>query len=72
MLGSDRSDFPKFGLIASVVLAAVVAFSIIGTAYLESSKYQRQADNQAREHAAYTDGQIRQSCRRATLREVQD
>lgn len=62
MHDGNRGDHTKTGLIAGIFVAALIAAASIGWGLWQSAEYERQADNHAREYAAYTDNQIRQSC----------
>lgn len=62
MSGSDRGKRFKTGLIAGIIAAIVIAAAFLGWGWLKSAEYEREAHNQTREYAAYTDNKIRQSC----------
>jgi uncharacterized Tic20 family protein len=61
--GGNRGKHSKAGLIAlGFVLALILGALFINSGLSRDSVYQRQADANTREYAAYTDQQIRQSC----------
>ena len=63
MYGSNRSIVAKAGLIIAACIAALIMASIfIGYGLTQDAEYQRQADAQSREYAAYTQDQERQDC----------
>lgn len=62
MSGSDRSKHTKAGLITGFICAALMVAVFIGWGLLESTKYQREADYQASEHAKYTSDKVAQTC----------
>ena len=62
MSGSDQSKHTKAGLITGFICAALMAAVFIGWGLLESTKYQREADYQASEHAKYTSNIVAQTC----------
>jgi hypothetical protein len=63
MFRSYRSKLTKTRLIGLASICAFVACAIgIGWGLLESSKYQREADNHARQYAEYTRDYVGQSC----------
>ena len=63
MLRGYRGKHGKAGLIAAAVaLALAIGLAIISVGRARDADYQRQADYQSREYAAYTQQQIRQNC----------
>jgi len=49
-------------LIAGIIIAALLAAAFIGWGLWKTAEYEREAHNQAREYAAYTDEKIRKAC----------
>lgn len=62
MSNGNRGDHTKTGLIAGIIVAVLVASAFIGWGLWKTAEYEREAYDQTREYAAYTDQQIRQSC----------
>ena len=63
MLRGYRGKHGKAGLIAAaIVVALAIGLAIISVGLARDADYQRQADYQSRENAAYTQEQIRQRC----------
>jgi len=62
MHDGKRGDRTKTGLIAGIVVAVLIAAAFIGWGLCKTAEYEREANNQAREYAAYTDKKIRKAC----------
>lgn len=62
MHDGNRGDHTKTGLIAGIVVAALIAVATISWGLWQSAEYGREANNRAREYAAYTDEKVRKAC----------
>jgi hypothetical protein len=62
MHDGNRGDHTKTGLIAGIIVAALIAVAFISWGLWKAAEYEREASDQAREYAAYTDEKIRKAC----------
>lgn len=62
MHDGNRGDHTKTGLIAGIIVAILFAVAFIGWGLWKTAEYEREASNQTREYAAYTNDKIRKSC----------